>query len=172
MTFYAAGGAVPGEWGLGVSPAAGPAGGAVLAARCPLRSALDLGALPGAVPCARLHARQVVWEWGLGRLAATVELVVSELVTNGVRASAGLAGGGWAAGVPLVRLWLGGDGGRVLVQVWDAGGGVPAWQHPGLDAEGGRGLLLVGELSLGWGRYVPAGGAGKVVWALVGDQVR
>jgi hypothetical protein len=57
---------------LGVSPAAGPAGGAVLAARWPLRSALDLGALPGAVPCARLHARQVVWEWGLGRLAATV----------------------------------------------------------------------------------------------------
>jgi hypothetical protein len=30
----------------------------------PLRSYLELAALPGAVPCARLHARQVLWEWG------------------------------------------------------------------------------------------------------------
>jgi hypothetical protein len=30
----------------------------------PLRSGLELGALPSAVPCARLHARQVTWEWG------------------------------------------------------------------------------------------------------------
>jgi hypothetical protein len=30
--------------------------------RWPLRSFLELGALPGAVPCARLHTRQVLWE--------------------------------------------------------------------------------------------------------------
>jgi hypothetical protein len=29
----------------------------------PLRSYLELGALPTAVPCARLHARHVLWEW-------------------------------------------------------------------------------------------------------------
>ena len=43
-----------------------------------LRSRLDLAAFPSAVPCVRLHARQIVWEWGLGGLAETVELVVSD----------------------------------------------------------------------------------------------
>jgi hypothetical protein len=51
-----------------------------------LRSQLELGALASAVPCARLHARQVLWEWGAGELAETAELLVSELVTNGVKA--------------------------------------------------------------------------------------
>ena len=48
----------------------------------PLRDFLELGALPSAVPCARLHARLVVQEWGLTALADNVELVVSELATN------------------------------------------------------------------------------------------
>ncbi len=35
----------------------------------PLRDFLELGALPSAVPCARYHCRQVLWEWrGLGKL--------------------------------------------------------------------------------------------------------
>jgi hypothetical protein len=55
----------------------------------PLRSYLELGALPTAVPCARLHARQLVWEWGLNGLAANTELLVSELVTNAVKTTAG-----------------------------------------------------------------------------------
>jgi len=55
----------------------------------PLRSYLELGALPTAVPCARLHTRQLVWEWGLTGLGATAELLVSELVTNAVQAMAG-----------------------------------------------------------------------------------
>ena len=55
----------------------------------PLRSYLELGALPTAVPCARLHARQLVWEWGLNGLAASTELLVSELVINAVKATAG-----------------------------------------------------------------------------------
>ena len=37
--------------------------------------------LPSAVPCALLHARQVVWEWDLEALAEMIELIVSELVT-------------------------------------------------------------------------------------------
>jgi hypothetical protein len=51
----------------------------------PLRSYLELGALPTAVPCARLHARHLLWEWGLNGLAADAELLVSELVTNAVK---------------------------------------------------------------------------------------
>jgi hypothetical protein len=34
------------------------------------------------VPCARLHARLVLLEWGLAALSESLELVVSELVTN------------------------------------------------------------------------------------------
>jgi hypothetical protein len=58
--------------------------------------------LLSAVPCALLHARQVVWEWDLEALAEMIELIVSELVTNGVPASAGILGsqyrGRWADG--------------------------------------------------------------------------
>src|ERR1700735_440426 len=56
----------------------------------PLQSHLELGAFDTAVPCARLHARQVLWEWGLKEIAETAELVISEIVTNAVRASGGL----------------------------------------------------------------------------------
>jgi uncharacterized membrane protein len=38
----------------------------------PLRSHLELGALPSAVPCARLHAKHVSWEWGLDALLSQV----------------------------------------------------------------------------------------------------
>ncbi len=47
----------------------------------PLHSYLELGAFPGAVPCARLHSRQLLWEWGLTDFSDTIELLVSELVT-------------------------------------------------------------------------------------------
>ena len=53
----------------------------------PLRDFIELGALPGAVPCGRLHARQLLWEWGLTRLSESTELLVSELMTNAMHAS-------------------------------------------------------------------------------------
>lgn len=138
----------------------------------PFQSHLELGALPSAVPCARLHARQLVWEWGLAALTETIELMVSELVTNAVQASEGLVGyrqgGRWTPGVPPVRLWLSSDGKRVLVQVWDANDRMPVRQEiEDVEAEGGRGLLLVETLSTEWGAYVPEDLGGKVVWGVV-----
>ena len=64
------------------------------------RSSLLLGALPSAVPCARLHARQVLWEWGISNLTDSTELLVSELVTNAVLVSRE------TARTCAVRLWL------------------------------------------------------------------
>ena len=137
----------------------------------PLRTFLELGALPTAVPCARLHTRQVLWEWQLSALADTAELIVSELVTNAVQASAGLTGsrrsGRWVPGVPPARLWLFSDRRRVLIQVWDGNDKLPAPQHADPDAETGRGLLLVESLSAEWGSYPPERSGGKVVWALI-----
>ena len=139
----------------------------------PLSSCLELRALPTAVPCARLHARQVLWEWGLDALAETAELMVSEIVTNAVRASAGLTTGQYPgqrlAGMTPVRLWLTSDRNCVMIQVWDADHRMPIRQEAGPEAENGRGLLLVDRLSAEWGSYVPERSSGKVVWARVGE---
>jgi hypothetical protein len=81
----------------------------------PLRDTLELGAQPGAVPSARLHARAIVYEWKLAPLADTVELLVAELVTNAVRASASIRG----LGYPPVCLRLSSDGQYVLIEVWE-----------------------------------------------------
>jgi anti-sigma regulatory factor (Ser/Thr protein kinase) len=143
-------------------PAAGPgaARAAPFAAQWPYRTFLELGALAGAVPSARLHARLVLLEWGLAALSESVELVVSELVTNGVRASR-------AMGREAVRMWLVSDLGQVVVFVWDASPRLPAQAaDPGADAENGRGLLLVEALSGRWGHF-SYDGDGKVVWALL-----
>jgi len=124
----------------------------------PLRSHLELGALPTAVPCARLHARHLLWEWGLNGLAADAELVVSELVTNAVKATAGQQ-------QAAIRLQLSSDNTRVLVEVWDADPQPPVPEHsPDPEEEGGRGLLLVAMLSTRWDWYLTQEPSGKVVW--------
>jgi hypothetical protein len=83
------------------------------------------------------------------------ELVVSELMTNGLRASAGLTtsrfAGKSSVGTPPVRLWLHSDGARGLIQVWDGDDGMPARQDVDPGAESGRRLLIVESLASGWG---------------------
>jgi Histidine kinase-like ATPase domain len=137
----------------------------------PLRSYLPLGALPTAIACARLHVKQVLWEWGLEEFIDTAELVVSELTTNALKVSVGLTGsrlgGQWRPGVPPVRLWLCSDKEKVLIQVWDGDERMPEPQSFDLDAESGRGLLLVESLSQEWGAYRPEGDSGKCVWAVL-----
>jgi anti-sigma regulatory factor (Ser/Thr protein kinase) len=129
---------------------------------------LELPARPDAVPRARHHARQVVWHAGLKELTEQVELVVCEIVTNAVRASAAPGTGGCAAadGEPVVRLWLAADDHGVLVLVWDASHCGPQRQSPALDSESGRGLLLVETMSSSWGSFELGDQPGKVVWAL------
>ena len=106
--------------------------GTAMADDWPLTSLLELGALPSAAPCARLHAKQVLWEWGLDQLTAAVELVVSELITNAIHASQALP---W---VPVVRLWLLSDKRRVLIAVWDGNPKPPTRMDIDVETEGGR----------------------------------
>jgi len=122
---------------------------------------LTLAALPGAVPCMRLHARQVAWEWGLGELAEIVELLVSELATNAVKAAQETGRRSWPSGlkkdVPCVDFRLSAGQECLLVEVWDASHRPPApVTAPDIEDEGGRGLLLVETLSERWGYYFPA----------------
>jgi hypothetical protein len=146
----------------------------------PLQSRLELGALPGAVPCARLHARLVLTEWRQDRLGDSVELIVSELMTNALRASTDPVGGGpgydaEGRAVPL-GLRLASDRHQVLVEVWDGATSPPVPGQVSPDGETGRGLLMVEAVSSRWGYYysdrqpggtTPDERAAKVVWALV-----
>lgn len=143
----------------------------------PLQTSLVLGALPSAVGCARLHARNVMYEWNLPSVADSVELVVSELVTNAVRASTGLDGRpkyDAKTGLPRVGLRLSSDQVHVLIEVWDQDPRMPVTKAAGPDDESGRGLMLVEALCERWGCDTSPGWDGKVIWAEVqcpGHQV-
>lgn len=97
-------------------------------------------------------------------------MLVSEIVTNAVRASAEEAHRQHtpeqAIGVPTVRFWLTSDGHRVLIQVWDSDHSTHTPQTIGLHAESGRGLLLVETHSTQWGSYTSDNRDGKIVWAM------
>ena len=131
--------------------------------RFPCRSSLLLGALPSAVPCARLHARQVPWEWSLSESAETAELLLSELVTNAVQGARAIV-----SDLPVnVRLSANRD--RLLIEVWDGNVRPPVARvlvngFPEVDAENGRGLFLVEMLSERWGWYPTQNPEGKVTW--------
>jgi len=73
-----------GRCGFGRSPFHG---GIDVTGRWPLQSFLQLGALPSAVSCARLHTRHVPWDWGVSSLIDSTELPVSEVITDAVHIS-------------------------------------------------------------------------------------
>ncbi len=129
--------------------------------RWPLHHTLILGALDSAVPSARAHLRQLLHEWDRAELDEDASVVISELVTNAVVASAELG-----PAVAPVLVWLGSDRRRVLLVVADASPRPPMRLSLAPYACGGRGLVLVEELSSRWGWY-PASIAGlaKAVWA-------
>jgi anti-sigma regulatory factor (Ser/Thr protein kinase) len=131
-------------------------------ATCRVRTYLELAALDSAVPCARGHARSVACEWGLSDLADEVELLVSELVTNAVKASRHLR----TQQLPVVRLWLSCGQFSVSIHVWDGSDEMPVRRDAGAEDVSGRGLLLVDALSTGWGCYRAEGG--KITWAEIG----
>ncbi|MFF3937437.1 SpoIIE family protein phosphatase [Streptomyces phaeofaciens] len=111
----------------------------------------EVPADPVAVAEARARATRQVEEWGLGELAMTSELIVSELVTNAIRYADG-----------PIRLRLIRDA-RLTCEVADASSTAPRLRHARSTDEGGRGLFLVAQLSHRWGaRYT---GEGKIIWA-------
>jgi anti-sigma regulatory factor (Ser/Thr protein kinase) len=155
---------VPGQHRLPTVTMADAARFAPFAARWPLRTFLELGALPGAVPSARLHARNVLAEWGLTVFSESTRLLVSELVTNAIQISC------LAEQDAPVRLWLVSDRTQVVIFVWDASPLPPLPGDVGEEAESGRGLLIVQAVSARWGWNFPPGMGGKVVWAVADSE--
>ncbi|GGQ91241.1 histidine kinase [Streptomyces aurantiogriseus] len=106
---------------------------------------------PAAVAGVRAAATDKLDEWGLSELGFSMELVLSELVTNAVR-----------YGCAPIHMRLICD--RTLIcEVADGSSTSPHLRYAATTDEGGRGLFLVSQLTERWGtRYTPQG---KVIWA-------
>jgi anti-sigma regulatory factor (Ser/Thr protein kinase) len=114
--------------------------------------------LPGAVPCARLHAVHVLHEWGLRTLADDTALIVSEIATNAIDASVVLPER------PPIALRLLATETLLRIEVWDQSPHDVEPREADADAESGRGLTVVAALSNRWGSN-RTGDEHKVVWA-------
>ncbi|MFD0305100.1 ATP-binding protein [Streptomyces sp. NPDC127119] len=112
------------------------------------------------VPRTRALAHAVLGEWGVGQDVLDVaELLLSELVTNALRAP---ASSGRQVGVRIARATA---DGLLRLEVSDEGAGRPEVRTPSDDETGGRGLLLVEALAHRWGVEEHEAGTGKTVWA-------
>lgn len=151
------------------SVTAGPAPGSPL----PLRAErMNLAALDSAPYWARKFARSFLAQCrGITTVTAdTVILVVSELVTNAYSATGVPTGPGTTysqrAGAPAITLSLRYFGAVLLIEVIDSSPITPHMAGSGIDAENGRGLMLVEALSAEWGHFpVPEGG--KCVYCIL-----
>jgi anti-sigma regulatory factor (Ser/Thr protein kinase) len=132
-----------------------------------------LGALPTAPRLARGFTGVVLTGWGLATLVDVIELLVSELTTNVVRASTSEDGNPRydnAGKLPLMWVRLLSDRARLMVEVWDnlpEAVGAPEMRHAGPQEESGRGLDIIDRLCQEWGWENVPGWSGKRVWAVV-----
>ncbi|MBV2357199.1 SpoIIE family protein phosphatase [Streptomyces sp. J2-1] len=117
----------------------------------------DVPADPARVANVRKQVVERLEEWSLEEMTFTAELVVSELVTNAIR-----------YGARPIRLRLIQDADTLIVEVSDTSHTAPHLRRAKTFDEGGRGLLLVAQLTQRWGsRHTPEG---KTIWAELGPQ--
>ena len=136
-----------------------------------LVSRLKFAATATAPRCARVFVGRTLQSWLLTEVSQDAELVVSELVTNAVKATGTLSphppyADGERLAIVGVQVRVTGE--AVFVEVWDRDSELPVAPPVGEGAadtdEGGRGLSIVGALSRRYGVTRPQTG-GKVVWA-------
>jgi anti-sigma regulatory factor (Ser/Thr protein kinase) len=106
---------------------------------------------PSGVAAARRSVGEQLTAWGLDDTAFVTELVVSELVTNAIR-----------YGEPPIRLRLIRHT-ALICEVSDASSTSPHLRRAHAFDEGGRGLLLVAQLTQRWGSRQTD--TGKTIWA-------
>ncbi|MFJ5638977.1 SpoIIE family protein phosphatase [Streptomyces sp. NPDC093223] len=111
----------------------------------------EVPADPEHVARARTLTTDQLGAWQLEDLSFTTELVVSELVTNAIR----------YGGSPI-RLRLIRDTAMLICEVSDGSSTAPHLRRARVFDEGGRGLLLVAQLTQRWGTRQTS--AGKTIW--------
>ncbi|GAA0476995.1 SpoIIE family protein phosphatase [Streptomyces sp. NPDC046215] len=111
----------------------------------------DLPTDPALVSTVRAGVTRRLAEWGLEELDFSVELLLSELVTNAIR---------YGTGPIQVRLL---HDRALTCEVSDTSSTAPHLRRAATTDEGGRGLFLVAQLSRAWGTRYTA--TGKVIWA-------
>ncbi|MFF5475776.1 SpoIIE family protein phosphatase [Streptomyces sp. NPDC012935] len=115
----------------------------------------DIPADPALVAPIRKQVLEQLDVWNLSEASFTAELVVSELVTNAIR-----------YGIQPIRLRLIHDARTLICEVSDTSHTAPHLRRAKTFDEGGRGLLLVAQLTQRWGsRHTPDG---KTIWAEIG----
>ncbi|WP_328420140.1 SpoIIE family protein phosphatase [Streptomyces sp. NBC_00443] len=115
----------------------------------------DIPADPALVAPIRKQVLEQLDIWNLSEASFTAELVVSELVTNAIR-----------YGIHPIRLRLIHDARTLICEVSDTSHTAPHLRRAKTFDEGGRGLLLVAQLTQRWGsRHTPDG---KTIWAEIG----
>ncbi|MEU8588879.1 SpoIIE family protein phosphatase [Streptomyces sp. NPDC048664] len=107
---------------------------------------------PALVATVRRHVVGQLADWNLSDSVFTAELVVSELATNALR-----------YGDPPIRLRLIHDATTLICEVSDSSHTAPHLRRARTYDEGGRGLLLVSQLTQRWGSRHTA--EGKTIWA-------
>ncbi|KPI22207.1 putative PAS/PAC sensor protein [Actinobacteria bacterium OK074] len=112
----------------------------------------DIPSDPALVAPVRKQVLAQLGVWGLEDAGFTTELVVSELVTNAIR-----------YGEHPIRLRLIHDATTLICEVSDASHTAPHLRRAKTFDEGGRGLLLVAQLTHRWGSRHTTDG--KTIWA-------
>ena len=111
---------------------------------------IALAAGPAAAAKARRHVRAALYAWDVPVEPTIAALLTSELVTNAIRHEKG----------ETVMLAITCACGQFRVDVHDTSPSVPVPVDGPVDAETGRGLMLVASMSTQWGCYrTPAGKA-------------
>ena len=123
-----------------------------------------LAALSSAVPWARRVLRHMLHEWQVESMADPAALLVTELVTNAVEASAGRTGRDQGK-LPMIGLAIRLTAASLVLEVWDSSPLRPVPQEADIARDRGRGLLLIDALADSWGHRAADGG--KVVWCEV-----
>ncbi|MFH9982115.1 SpoIIE family protein phosphatase [Streptomyces sp. NPDC017179] len=110
----------------------------------------DIAAEPAEVARIRARTARLLASWGLEEIGFVTELVVSELVTNAIR-----------YGQPPIQMRLIHDR-TIICEVSDASSTAPHLHQARIFDEGGRGLMLVAQLTQRWGTRHARDG--KTIW--------
>lgn len=108
------------------------------------RNYIELPVHPLSVSLARRHTAHVLTDWGRDTLIDDAQLVISELVTNAIKASEPgedevAAYGSLAGSYRRLRVGLHQASAGVVLEVWDCSRRPPKLRHPKAEALGGPG---------------------------------